>query len=293
MKTKNLLFMTLFLLIGTTMNSFAQCTNCIDSSNTITNNGNSTFTANNAQAYFWEIENCDGNASILGSNTNQTVTVNCNNTGSVKVKVTRFLNGNCIEACEVFNCPNPNSCGVEIGGIGELNLLGDGNLVFIANTTVSSGWNIQNINFQLTYENGTVTNYNGFVGAAGVPQTSTIFVDCDNKVFSATVTITASNGTTTCSDTRTHRFRGGVCGTEGYFSGLKVYPNPTKSKVIFEGLSKNSNHTIRILNSKGELLLTSKNSIREIDLSKQKPGIYFYNVSDEKGNIKTGKIILK
>lgn len=105
MKAKKLLLVMLFLLGG--IISHGQCTNCTDSSNTITQNSNGDFVASSAQAYFWEI--CEGNATIQGSNTSQTVNVSCSS-GTFKIKVTRFINGNCIEACETYTCGGSNGC---------------------------------------------------------------------------------------------------------------------------------------------------------------------------------------
>lgn len=61
------------------------------------------FTATPAQEYYWEI--CEGNATINGSNTSQTVSINATN--SYKLKLVRFINGNCIEACENVNAGIP------------------------------------------------------------------------------------------------------------------------------------------------------------------------------------------
>ncbi|WP_412561561.1 T9SS type A sorting domain-containing protein [Winogradskyella sp. MIT101101] len=87
--------------------SYAQCSNCSDPSNVISEISDNVFEATSAQAYFWEI--CEGNATIQGSNTSQTVNVSCSS-GTFKIKVTRFINGNCIEACETYTCGGGNSC---------------------------------------------------------------------------------------------------------------------------------------------------------------------------------------
>ena len=94
MKIKKLFFLLSLLFFS--LLSHSQCTDCNDSANNITYSGNGIFTSSDAQAYFWEI--CEGNAFINGSNTGQTVKVSCRT--KFKIKVTRFVNGNCIESCE-------------------------------------------------------------------------------------------------------------------------------------------------------------------------------------------------
>ena len=104
MKTKKIILVVSIFFYGIV--SSAQCSNCNDSSNVIKYTGNGYFKATTAQAYFWEI--CYGAVSIVGSTINQTVKVNCLNSGNFKIKVTRFSQGNCIEACEVYRCANGN-----------------------------------------------------------------------------------------------------------------------------------------------------------------------------------------
>lgn len=99
MKFQNYFLILFVLLIGNLSN--AQCTNCTDPSNIITQNPNGDFQAVTAQAYFWEI--CEGNTSIVDSNTGQTISVSCSD-DNFKIKVTRFVNGECIEACESYTC---------------------------------------------------------------------------------------------------------------------------------------------------------------------------------------------
>lgn len=109
MKIKLLFFLPTFLLCSVLASG--QCSTCSDSNNMITDNGNGTFTATSAQEYYWEI--CEGNATISGSNTSQSVTVNSG--GGYRIKVVRFSGGNCTEACEIISQCSLNDCPSSIG----------------------------------------------------------------------------------------------------------------------------------------------------------------------------------
>jgi len=96
MKIYLLFFLPAFLL--NSVLAFGQCNTCTDPSNRITDNGDGTLTAASAQEYYWEI--CEGNATISGSNTNQTVSVTAS--GDYRIRLKRFNGGNCTEACEII-----------------------------------------------------------------------------------------------------------------------------------------------------------------------------------------------
>lgn len=104
---KNLVLILMFL--GVSVYTSAQtCSTCADPNNDITRSG-STMTARSAQAYYWEV--CSGPATISGSNTSRSITLNlpsCTASTS-KVRLVRFVNGNCVESCEVVKTANP-SC---------------------------------------------------------------------------------------------------------------------------------------------------------------------------------------
>lgn len=72
----------------------------------------------------------------------------------------------------------------------------------------------------------------------------------------------------------------------------KVYPNPSSGKIT---VMINNGQEISIFNLLGENILNSTlNSSRtEIDLSKETKGIYFYQLTNGSGILKTGKLILK
>lgn len=80
----------------------AQCANCVNDGS-IEYPGDNVFIATvDAQAYYWEI--CEGTATIGGSNTQASVLINCNGDGNSKLRLTRFVDGECIESCIEFAC---------------------------------------------------------------------------------------------------------------------------------------------------------------------------------------------
>ena len=74
---------------------------------------------------------------------------------------------------------------------------------------------------------------------------------------------------------------------------IDVHPNPTNG--IFTIGSKGKNYEVVIVNVLGEKVYGSeiRNQRSEIDLSFQPKGIYFYQLRDEQGVLKTGKIIVE
>ncbi len=100
--SKKAVCLGILLILGASLSSstaLAQCGSCY-------NNGKIQILTDNyygatyAQAYYWEV--CSGNASIVGSNKNQTV--NISGTGVVTLKITRFINGVCQESCITATC---------------------------------------------------------------------------------------------------------------------------------------------------------------------------------------------
>lgn len=302
MKATRLLFMSLLLVLGANTIIYSQCSNCIDSSNVISYNGNGTFTASSAQAYFWEIENCEGAASIVGSNTSQTITVNCNSLGRVKIKVTRFVNGNCIEACEIFTCNDipPPPCNYSLGILDE----------YIDGTQSGANWVYLHAggNFPtgttytwwITRQNGSTQFY-----PASTQNPRQVSASINNRITQAKVTATFGN----CTETITKIFRcaipnadingnlfpecRGVIGGGGFFrttEKVKVFPNPTNSKITFQGKDL-QNKKITITDFMGNVIIKESSLTSEINLNKEKSGIYFYIIIDEQGNRQEGKII--
>lgn len=95
---------TIYIIILISVVFYGQCPHCDDLNNNIVNKGNAIFSASAGQAHHWEI--CSGDAEIVCSNTKKDVSVSCEGSGNFKIKVIRFLNGNCIEACRTVVCTN-------------------------------------------------------------------------------------------------------------------------------------------------------------------------------------------
>lgn len=74
---------------------------------------------------------------------------------------------------------------------------------------------------------------------------------------------------------------------------LIVYPNPSNGQFIFSNLE--NENTIQIYDITGKLIfqITSKNTIQSIDLTEKAKGLYFYKVTNESGNFKSGKLIIR
>ncbi len=76
-------------------------------------------------------------------------------------------------------------------------------------------------------------------------------------------------------------------------NATKVYPNPTKGKVLIQNLIQTSNNSIIIRNILGEIILTSdsRNSLVSLDISHLKNGIYFIEIASNNG-VRIEKVIL-
>ena len=260
---------------------------CNGSGSNITANSNGTFTAASAQAYYWEI--CSGNASISGSNTNQTVSVNCS--GSFTIKVTRFSNGSCYEDCEAATC---NSGG---GGSGSCPSSSDIHYVNeggggLCTTGLASLTGLTNVNYvNWTWALG---GYSGTVNNAGT--TTPIYYPSGNWtnyyiVICATVVL---NDGTVCPqvcnsfllDCGTPRGGGG-----GLNRAPSVYPNPSEGSFSIDKGSAAEITEVVLRNSQGMVVKSLRSNLNgEIDFSDQEEGIYFIEMKDENGE-KTNQVI--
>lgn len=299
MKIKELVLF--FLALTFSLFSHAQCVNCTDNSNIITNNQNGSFTSTaSAQAYYWEI--CQGTATIVGSNTGSTVNVSsCN--GSYNIKLTRFVNGNCIEACKTITCGTTLSCpqNAYIQVTTEGNADGDctGSLAILHGVNpndiahVNWSWWLGPRNGGL---NGTIVN--GTVSAA-------IFYPMNNwtnyyLIVSAEIVLTDG---TVCSIISTRSLLD--CGTIGIGNAFNlngsssnkssIYPNPTTNRKFSISIQDEMKVSeILIKSTNGTLVKSIKNyDNNEIDLSSHENGLYFVSVKFEDGTIETSKLLLK
>jgi beta-glucanase (GH16 family) len=82
-----------------------------------------------------------------------------------------------------------------------------------------------------------------------------------------------------------------VLDTENFTeSTLKIYPNPTSNILHIE--SQLPFDTLKLFDIQGRELFSAQTNLKSIDLSNYDAGIYFINVSNEKGNV-TKKVIVK
>ena len=295
MKFQNYFFVLLFLLTGIVSN--AQCKNCNDPSNVITQNSNGDFATSSAQAYYWEI--CEGNATIVGSNTSQTVSVNCSR-GTFKIKVTRFINGDCIEACETYTCDDNCNYWVAILNVDiDGSQSGSGDTIYLlANGNYPQG---TFYSWLITYENGSTQNYE-----ASPQNPRPISASFDMRVSEARVTASYQN----CSETVTQLFdcalpdideNGNLspeCSNlEGGFSRknnvVKVYPNPAKNgqSINISGLDNYEVEKIDIVDMSGNVVLTEIKKLNSVELGSLKTGIYFIKISTKQGIIQKKVIV--
>ena len=279
---------TLFIIAA----GFSQCNNCYDNSNVIQNNSNGTFTATSAQAYYWEIENCEGTASIIGSNINQTVSVNCIISGSVKVKVTRFVNGNCIEACEIINCSvgsnvscpknatidiavEPNDNGHCTGAIAYLNNVNNNEI-----STVNWSWTMGP-----NSGGGTTTGFSHqWVMSFPPGNWTNYYLDVYAEIVLIDGTVCRKKWGKVQLDC------GNVSNPKIENTSFSISPNPSKENIIINSDDDISKVVIKNINGR-VIKEVEYNANQKIDLSKNKNGIYFITVIFKNGKIDTKKLI--
>ncbi len=82
-------------------------------------------------------------------------------------------------------------------------------------------------------------------------------------------------------------------------SKLSIYPNPAKNQIDINLLNTSSgNFTIKIINSKGQIVLKyeivkiAENENIQIDITNIKAGLYYLTITDNKGNIAGEKLII-
>ena len=76
---------------------------------------------------------------------------------------------------------------------------------------------------------------------------------------------------------------------------LKIYPNPTQNTVILESeVNSTSENTLHVFDYAGHLVLQQKEMIFPyvIDMSKQTNGLYFFKITNEKGQSTTRKVLI-
>ncbi len=75
-------------------------------------------------------------------------------------------------------------------------------------------------------------------------------------------------------------------------SGLSIYPNPVTGSKVFITSDKNQAKEVEVYNVLGKLILRSKLSGKEFDVSELTPGIYILKIKE--GNTQaTRKLVVK
>lgn len=259
---------------------------CNNSENHITDNGNGSFTAAAAQAYYWEI--IEGNANITGSHTGQSVSVNSNG-GSFKIKLTRFNLGECIESCKVSSYTPVNQCPNK----DDIILFEKCNAALVSISNVA---NVSHVNWSwvLGGYSGNINNGNTYTHIIYPPG------NWYNHYIAVYADVVFTDGTV-CSEVRKtfliNCSIGGVpldlprLNTE---ENIKISPNPSQGIFNIQS-NKNTNISeVTILNSQGKSIRQSSNfnSKTTLDLSNENSGIYFLKIQFEDGSSKTEKLVL-
>ncbi len=290
MKMNQILLMLFILVLGTT--SYGQpssgCGLCSDPNNNINYTGNGNFTASYAQAYYWEV--CNGNATIDGSNTGQTVSVDC--IGSYTIKVTRFVNGNCVESCEFrtcsgggggSSCPSSN----DIFYINE----GGGGLCTTGLASISGLSNVNYVNWTWA-----LAGYSGTINNAGT--TTPIYYpsgNWTNYYIAICAQVVFNDGTVCDFECKSFLLDCGVGpGNPGPSRSGSLYPNPAKNTFNVKGQEGVDIEEIKIINAQGAIVKTIKSNFNdEIDISDQKNGIYFISLKFDDGTSEIKKLVVE
>lgn len=244
-----------------------------------------TGTAQCNECYDWDINNTNssisGNVQIIGSDQGNSVSILGLSPGTFTLKVTYFDETGCHE-CFV-NCIVV-ACDINQVGITFVNAYGSEILKFYAIPPIV-GTNTYSYFWTFTFQDGS-TSWS-YEEKPEVP------VYCSNSIISASVVIASA----LCSVTINVNWStmGGLCGTYGLNglrnsnSSVKVYPNPTKSLIFFEGKNLD-NYQISIYNDKGTKILESKN-LNRINIQDYRKGIYYYTITNSNGYKQSGSLI--
>ena len=277
-------FVFIALMVGVIGTSNAQLNPicCGPGPNYIQDLGSGSFQATAAQAYYWEI--CNGNATISGSNTNQTVSVNAS--GNYTVKVTRFVNGNCVESCKSAsgntggggNCPTSNSIHFANEGGGGLCTTGLASLTGVSN--------VSNVNW--TWALG---GYSGTGASNGTA--SPIYYPSGNWtnyyiVICAEVTL--NDGTVCPKVCRSFLLDCGI-GVGDPIRTSSPFPNPTEDRFQIKNDTDKELVEVLITDGMGNPVKNLKKNLdQEIDLSSEEEGIYILQMQYSDGT-KESKIL--
>lgn len=309
---KKFILLTLSCFLFFTANNYAQstdrdkgvptCTTCVDSGNHITNNGDNTFTATaGAQAYFWRI--CSGTATIVGLNTNQSVTVSGTIGTTSKIMVTRFINGNCYESCEIFTIVDTTFCfdiEPQLYGKAYCGSNRHGNIKIHSSVDISTYASVKwyldpNLNGS-AYNGFTFDSTGGTISAEKTNSTAYFNENFDftnpcptGNVWYFDLLIKYNNG---CPD---------------YFVNdvsvfmtpqapiIEVYPNPSRTgdQISFDGIDYQDLNSIEIFDSYGNSKMNVQPNNQNFSIKNLSPGIYIIRFKTITNEIFQKKLVIE
>lgn len=255
-----------------------------------------------SNCYDWDVSNSNGQ--IIGSDTNNSVQIKKNGSGTFCISVTYLDENGCHTCTKEIPGITPPPCDFNLG-ISPCYIDGiesGANLIGLQVTGIfPSG---TNFNWTITRQTGPVATY------STTSLVQFVSASLSNRVVQASVTATHLG----CSETYTRSYyacplpdydpfqevllcdNGNGCHSSGNggFSRenkrFELYPNPTKSEIIFKGENLNQ-YRVTIYDFKGNVVIKDKKLSDNFNLGKENTGLYFYVITDEKGFRQDGKLI--
>ena len=275
-----------FILLLTPIFGFSQlqpvCEDCDYNTNNITYLGNDRFRAASATAYYWEV--CSGNTTIIGSNKNRNVRLNIQ--GQYRLKLTRFVNGNCEVAC--FNsqassgfCPSSN----DIHYINE----GGGGLCTTGQASIN-GMSSSSVDYvDYTWALG---GYSGVVNGAGL--TTPIYYPSGNWTgynISICATVVRSDGTLCSKVCKSFLLDCG--GGNGLAPEISIIPNPTEGTFVTSSNQENIKEIIISDMAGNTLQHLSSNLNNGIEITVTQKGLFIVTYKLANGETIIKKLVVQ
>ncbi|WP_130735251.1 T9SS type A sorting domain-containing protein [Flavobacterium sp. J27] len=257
-----------------------------------------TGTAQCTECYDWDVSNSSV-ASIVGSDQNNTVSIQALTAGSFILQLTYFDETGCHTCSVEVNCIIvPNCCTPTLSGFYECrpNGTGGGTMVFESPSNCEVDWSkISSISVLLNGGTFTTSPYSGqssitlngpFSGSFNLSFSG------QNCTGGSSVGVVAdiyfNNG---CSHVQIfENFFDQGTPFENADKKIQVYPNPSKSEINFKGKNL-SEYRLDLYNSKGDVILKNVKIEKAISIEKEKNGLYYYILKNENGEKQDGKII--
>ena len=268
-----------FLFLG--FYAHSQCNECDKNNPNIIKSGNYYSSKDNAQSYWWEV--CEGNATIVGSNTSKKVKIICNDSKPFKINLVKFNKGECVETCKVYSCqPFVPQCPTKVYYSNE-----GGCTSGIASILAND--NIKHVDWKWA-----IGSFSGRIIKGGT--TEPIYYpnnprgNWNNEYIIITASVTMKNGER-CKPIST-RYLMNNCQAIWRKSKINIFPMPSKNN-IFKLDTKNNFKIEKIL------LIDNFGNTEEVkmrnntlDLNNKKPQTYYLKVIYSDGIVETKSIIL-